>query len=509
MSKSGKFALLFAGLCAVAVVVARVILSGWISALWAPLGVAILLFSFAVIKDFRLLMEFFTMRTTKNGMNMGGLILTVVVLLIAVNVIAVQQERKWDWTIDRLNSLSEQSTKALAALTSDVELVLLMKPQPGDEQLRKQVEDVASLYSGASKRFSFASHSVYERNDLAKKFGYQESDGPYALYLSQAGGERQLKVDQASEEEITRTLLRLTREKKKTVYFVTGHGELQLETKGPESIEDFKKDLELAYDVKALELFKDPKVPDDADLVVIAGPRQEYLAPEIEALRSYGKRGGTMLIALDPDGKHGLASLTKAFGIEFQNDFVLDPRAMIPGAGNIAAVGSEFSSTAEATRALRDGFSLFLVASSLKRAPEATKDFKVEELVKTDERAIAASELSGQAKVQTPGPHVVAMESRGKLAGAEKEFAVVVFGDSDFLRANIYRKNLNRDLAMNTVAALAKDTDLISIRPRLPKGTELSMSQTQLMIVLFGFLLPVPIAMFFASGLLWWRRKSA
>ncbi|MBK7890823.1 MAG: hypothetical protein IPJ84_08255 [Bdellovibrionales bacterium] len=62
---------------------------------------------------------------------------------------------------------------------------------------------------------------------------------------------------------------------------------------------------------------------------------------------------------------------------------------------------------------------------------------------------------------------------------------------------------------MNSVSKFGKDSELVSIRPKTPKGTQLSMTRTQLMIVLFGFLLPVPILMFFTSGLLWWRRKAA
>jgi ABC-type uncharacterized transport system involved in gliding motility auxiliary subunit len=101
------------------------------------------------------------------------------------------------------------------------------------------------------------------------------------------------------------------------------------------------------------------------------------------------------------------------------------------------------------------------------------------------------------------------LSAKGKLPGAEKEFEVVVAGDSDFMRNEMYRGSLNRDLATNMVSALAKDTDLVSIKPKMPKGTALYVTNTQLMIILFAFCLPVPILSFFMGGFLWWRRKSA
>lgn len=511
MSKMSKVSLLLSGLFAVSVVVTRIILNGWVNGMWAPLAISMALFVFAVIRDWRLMLEFFTLRTTKHGMNMGALILSMLLLLIAVNFLAVSKNKKWDWTSEGLNSLSEQSVNAVQALKADTELVLLYRKSESDEQIRRQVQDVAALYTAVSPKIQLKMYNALQRPDLAKAYEY--TSGPYAIYLVQkqdgGAGDRHMKVEQPTEEEITRALLRFARDKKKIVYFVSGHGEHELGLKGPESISQFKSDLELSYDVKPLELFKDPKVPADADLVVIAGPRQAYLPAEVEALRAYAKGGGKILAAIDPDSGHGLAGFTKTFGIEFQNNFVLDPRAMIPGAGNIAAIGNDFSSTAEATRPLKNGFTLFLIASSLKRAPDAPKSVKLDELVKSDETPVATDQLTNSPKVRIKGPHILSMMATGKLSEGDKEFQIIVVGDGDFMRDNLYRNNLNRDFAMNAVSSLAKDMDLVSIRPKAPKGTQLSMTRTQLMTVLFGFLLPVPILMFFTSGLLWWRRKAA
>ena len=517
MSKTSKFSLLFSGLFTISVFVARLILGGWNSMLWLPLGLAIVCFAFAVLRDWRMFLEFFSLRTTKHGMNMGALIMSMIVFLIAVNFLAVSKDKKWDWTSEGINSLSEQSLKVVENLQTDTDLVLLYRIGENDETTRRQVTEVANYYSSASKKFHLKVYNALERPDLSQKYGY--TSGPYGLYLTQSTspdgkGERHVKVELPTEEEVTRALLRFSRDKKKFVYFVSGHGEHDITLSGPESVSQFKHDLEVFYEVRSLELSKSPKVPMDADVVIVAGPRQAYLPAEIDALRDFAKRGGHLFLAIDPGVGHGLASLTKTFGVEFQNNFLLDARATIPGAGNIAVLGHVFSKQAESTKQFRSGFTLFYIASALKKSPDAPKEFKIDEIIRSTEDPVASSELRSDAGVQIPGPHTLAIESKGRLSGSgpaeiEKEFDVIVVGDGDFLRDNLYRSNLNRDFAVNAVASLAKDAELVSIRPKVPAGTKLEMPEQKLLILLFGFLLPVPIILFFTGGLLWWRRKAA
>ncbi len=505
MQKLSRFALLFSGLFAVAVVVARIILGGWHEAMWVPLGLSVFFFFFGVFTNWRMMLDFFILKTTKHGMNMGVLILTFLVLLVVVNFLAVSQDKKWDFTSEGLNSLSEQSIKAVQSLTADTELVFLFRRGEGDEQNRRMTQDLANMYTAAGPKLKFKMHNALERPDLAKQLEF--TSGQFGLFLVQ--GEKRQKVEQITEEEVTRALLRLSKEKRKSIYFTVGHGEADLNGRTAEGLAMLKRDLESSYEVKTLELFKDTKVPDDAELVVVAGPRQRFLPAEADALFEYAKRGGSLILGLDPDAEHGLEGLVKKFGIEYQGNFVLDPRAMIPGRGNVAALGTNFSSTAEATRPLTQGYAVFMLSSAVNKSPDAPQDFRFDDLVRTDERAIGTPSLEMANRMQRPGPHTLMLSAKGKLPGAEKEFEVVVAGDSDFMRNEMYRGSLNRDLATNMVSALAKDTDLVSIKPKMPKGTALYVTNTQLMIILFAFCLPVPILSFFMGGFLWWRRKSA
>ena len=120
---------------------------------------------------------------------------------------------------------------------------------------------------------------------------------------------------------------------KEVIYFTQDHGELSIEPAGARSasgVVQFLRDKHLK--VEKLELDqKDPKIPDNAALVVVAGPQQTMAqdSPTIKALREYlrpstpGARQGKLLAYLpafpDPAGKvalTGLEPLLGQFGVQ-------------------------------------------------------------------------------------------------------------------------------------------------------------------------------------------------
>lgn len=516
MSKKGKACLLISGLFILASGVARLVLGIWDANLFFPIGLAAVFFVAGLAFDWRTIAEFLTMRTTKHGMNMGVLILLALVGLVSINFIAVKNDTRFDWTSEGLNSLSEQSLKAAQAVTEDLQIILLSRRDQDQERARRAVQDVVQMYRSANSKISFTPYDARQRPDLAQKFNF--SQGAFGVFAEYKG--KQMRIEQPTEEEITKTLIRLTRETKKTVYFTEGHGERALSDEGAEGLSLFKEDLSTTYDVKPLNLVDAGKVPDDTAAIVIAGPQQQFLESELRTLRNYARGGGRLLIAADPGSRHNLAQLTKTLGIEFKGNFVLDPRAQIPGRGNVAALGSVFSKTSDITKPFSAGqMTVFQLASAVTRAPDAPTDLRVEELVRTDAVPLSTNDISTpQVRPDGRGPFTLAISVDGRLPVAtddpdapkeNKDFSAVVFGDSDFLSNQLFRQNLNRDLVMNATAYLAKDNDMISIRPKQPKGSVLEFTRGTAMAMLFGFLIPLPIVLLSTGGVIWYRRRTA
>lgn len=515
MSKIGKILFFFSGLAFVILGVCRLVYGGWHSSFWVPFGLMFVLFIAGVIHDRRAIREIFGMRATQHGMNMGALIATAIVGLGCLNFLAVRYEKKFDWTSDKLNSLSDQSIKAAQALKNETELVLLYghKPPQGmddggnsPEQVQKTIQILADMYLNVSSKIKYTAYNALTRPDLAKKYEY--SYGAFAFYVIQ--GERKVKIDPANEEAITRALLKLERDKKKIIYFTRGHGERQLDQKDERGLSTLKEDLSVTYEVKSFALFETKNtVPEDASAVAIIGPEQQFLEEELKALREYADRGGRLIVALDPDTKQNLSSFIKTLGIEFSNDYVFDPRSRVLNAAPQLVLGTDFASAHEITKAFKqDGqtIALFDRASSLKPASEAPATFKIEKLISTDASTGSVNEMKKGMVIQPNGPHTILMASTGKLGG--KEFSLIVFGDSDFVANRLIQNNLNRDVVGNSFAYLASDSDLISIRPKEAKGTKLNMMNSDF-VALILMLFAISLALF-ASGIgFWWRRRMA
>ena len=514
MNKVSKLSFLISFLFVIVLFSWRYVAGGWNNAMVVPLAIIFGFFFYGMIKEGRTILRFLSMRTAKHGMNMGLMILLAIAFLVIANVFAVRYEHKFDWTSNKINTLSDQSIKAARGLKSDVEFVLLYRKQvQGEENMQPHVRDIMDMYKGVTPKIKYVAYSALERPDMAEKYDFKQ--GSWGLFAVQ--GTQHVKIDQPNEQEITKALIKLGRDKKKIVYLTAGHGEHEYQERKPESISDLTEELATTFEVKSLSLIKEGnKVPADADIVAIIGPQQQFLEPELDALRSYARSGGHLFIALDPGLHQNLALLTKSFGVEFKNDYVVDPRATVKGAGNIAAIGNAFSTTNEITKSFKPGMmNIFLLASSLVKAPDAAASLHVEDLVKTDEGAFVTSKLEQQPKIEGKGPFTLAMSVTGKMpASADgkipegKDFSAVIFGDSDFVANTIFHDNLNRDLALNTFLALSSDKDLISIRPKAAKGQKLEVTGEKFAALVL-FFIAITLALFVSSGFVWWRRRSA
>ena len=101
----------------------------------------------------------------------------------------------------------------------------------------------------------------------------------------------------------------------------------------------------------------------------------------------------------------------------------------------------------------------------------------------------------------TPEPSASPDESK-------REARVAVFGDADFASNALLQVQGNQDLFVNTVAWLAQDPDLISIRPREPDDQRLFLTQQQQGNVRMVSLFLLPAALVAGGVYSWWRRRG-
>lgn len=526
MSRLGKILLFCSGLSLLGFIIVRALLGTWVPFLWVCLGLFALLFIGGIVVDRKFFSEFLSMRTTRQGMSMGAMIGLTLVLLIAVNFIAARKYTTFDFSLGRVNTLSDQSIKLVQSLEDDLKVIYFYKDgTEGVEENRRAFIELIRKYQDQSDRVKLEFVEVNRRPDLTEK--YEIKKGTQAVILDYKG--KTNMIEKIDEQELTSALVKVTRTTSKKVYFLTGHGELPIEQSADgQSVSLLKQLLEgNRYTVKNMSFTDTPEVPADADILMILGPQQAFLDVEVKALENFLKRGGGVVLAVEPRASHGLDGFLSQVGLKVENNYIasvletpfgkaIDPRF---------TRGSEFSSASEITRPFGRGeFTLFRLPQAVRKLEKTPEGMTIEELVKTNASAMGYTTMKFDNNGAS-GPFALAVSVKGAFPGAEmepvaadkkdgaaepkpKQFNLVVLGDRDVVNDQFLYQNLNRDLVLNTVAALAKEENLISITPKEITRTEMKMTNSQLALFRLGAF-ALPILFFILSGVLWVRRRYA
>lgn len=533
MSKTAKICFLIAFLILIATVLLDLMTGFWIPAFSLALGAAGVLVVAAIGVDRKLYWEFLTMRTTKHGMNMGALILLVVTILVCVNYLAEKHNKTWDVTQEKLNSLSDQTTKILNGLKQDMTFKVFYAGRSA-EQKRQELKQTLRTFEDASGRLKIRYVNSYVDQQEAIRYLSDQPDKETAQLMAfvEYGGKR-IRIDEPfTEASITSAMIKATRTGDTKVYFIKGHGEKEIGSDADQGLKELAKYLgDASIKTEELDLMTKPEIPADASVVAVVGPTLPYLDSELKILRDYARRGGRLLVALDPGQRHNLANLTKPLGVEFENNYIIS-QLQIVGGGPVTVLGRTFAPDSDITKNIPGGATLavFPLASEVKAAPGKPASIQVTDLVKSDARSFTVVDVKSEnPRHSDPKAITVAVEAKGTVAAMEekapakdakkdtgkkdaadaaKPFEAVVFGDSDFLSNRGLMLGANRDLAMNAVAQLAQQKDLISIRPKVAKGSIVMLTgAARLAIILCG--LALPIILLVTSGVMWFRRRGA
>ncbi|MCB9026673.1 MAG: GldG family protein [Bdellovibrionaceae bacterium] len=526
MSKLAKVLWLVSGLSLAALVTIRYILGGWTTDwLFLPLGLFGICFLGALVIDYKFYLEFLTLKTTKHGMNMGAMIILVIVFFVSINYFGKKYSKTWDLTEEKLHSLSDQSLNLIKNLDQNIQFIAFYRGAE-DEEEKQQVKNALNSFKENSSKVNLRFVNSYVENELAESYlGNIQEKNKLVLFAEYKG--KRVRVEEPfSEQNITSSMIKVTREGQKTVYFLTGHGEREIKSEESEGIALFKQRLEeSSYIVKELSLITGQVIPTDADIIAIVGPTLQILEGERELLKDYLRKGGRLFIAADPGEKHDISLLTKIFGVEFRNNYILDVGLnRLMGRGVAGILGIDFDRDSEITKKFigQRGFTVFDKVSELTEDPNLDPNLKITSLIRSAKTSFIVNELKNIKKPEVQDSHVLAMLVEGKLPpakgesskdkpnteNANKEFAAIVFGDSDFVAQKDIINGFNIDLALNAISFLAKETDLISIQPKAPKGTQMTLTSTKMnVMVVLGLL--IPLIFMVMSGTMWFRRRSA
>jgi ABC-type uncharacterized transport system involved in gliding motility auxiliary subunit len=461
------------------------------------------LFAIGCAGNFRSIAGYFTRRSTRMGSNTLVLAVSVLAILVAGNILATKHPKRWDMTEEGLHSLSDQTIKIVSGLKSDVTVIKF------DQQEDRRLSELMAEYKALSGRIRYQFVNPQEKPEMAKQYAVQR----YGETILTSGA-RTERVTESNEQEITNALLKLTRDSTKTVCFSEGHAEKSPSSSDEDGYSGVDAGLKREnYGVKSVNLVAQNGVPSDCTMFVIAGPKKAFFPQEVEMVKKHLEGGGKAMLLLDPDVDAGFGDVLKEWKIEVGKDTVVDASGVgrLFGIGPAAPLVVQYGSH-PVTKGFEGSMTFFPLVRSVKTAKSEPAGIdQPTEILKTSEQSWAETELSGGRAKFDEGKDTMGPISLGVAASkktGEKEARLLVIGDSDFAtnRWNL-QQTVNGDLFQNSVNWLAQDEDLISVRPKSPKGRRVTLTQSQQNMMKWIGYVALPVAVLLTGAVVWWRRR--
>lgn len=516
MSHKGRLSLAVGIFCLVCLCGLYFSLRVWMPFMWGVLIPSFIGFLGWVFYDRKILYEFFSLKTTKFGIDMGSVILLSVLFIAVINFVGARHSKTFDFSVNRVNTLSEQSQSLAASLQSDFSVKFFYKNGVDSVDYNKATfRDLVKKYQDVNPKIQVEYVEMNEKAKLTQEFGATRGVGE--AFVEYRGNRN--RVENYTEQDFTNAIIKVTRTTKKTIYFLEGHGERSIDDEKDEgSLFGFRQMLEKnSYIIKKLSLVSTNEIPQETDVLVIAAPTQSFQDHEVKAIEAYLKRGGSVFVALEGTRTPtGFQKIMANVGVELENFYVFNvfntPKGLQVNAQS-ATVGIVFSAASDITRVFNSTqMTVFLQPHALKDYPHSDK-IKIDYIVKTPETSVALKELDSSDYIGNPQSYNLAAEIKGPYLDSDKIFHMVVTSDIDFMTNILLYQNLNRDLALNSISILAKDKDLVSISPKEAGVTKMLLSPPEFnqffKFVVVGLFLPLPFLFMIISLILWYRRRHA
>ena len=259
----------------------------------------------------------FQNRSVLYGAGSVASVLLVLGILVLAALLANWHPMRWDTTFEQTQSLSPVTKALLKEVTKPLTLTVFLAEGAGERQSAKEV---LQLYEYHNPQVSYRFVDPEREPLKAQQAGYRFAGNVLLDYQ----GRRQM-ADQTDENAITNALRKVLKVERQKVYFLAGHGERDLDDPKPGGFQVAKRALDNeGYEVESLNLLSRGAVPQDAAVVIVAGPKKPLLSTEVQALKAYLEKGGRLLIMLEAFEDGGLKGFLAGYGVDLDNGLILD-----------------------------------------------------------------------------------------------------------------------------------------------------------------------------------------
>ena len=478
-------------------------------------------------------------RATRYGANTAVMVLLLVGILGFVNMIGSRYSHRVDTTANKRFSLADLTVSVLEELDQDVHIIGFLRSSGSEARVRYELDDMLNQFTYHSDHITYEFVDPDTEPNIARQYNITA----YGTVVFESEGKTE-HINRYLEGSVTNALVKVTREGQKTIYFLEGHGEHNVNLTDQAGYNKIQQMLEnQSYVVRSFSLLSEVEVPSDCNVLVVAGPRTNLVGNEQEAIRGYLDRGGRAFFLVNPDfpgGSADLSSLLADWKVKVGDNVVIDRSAVgrLPGMNEYMPAVMQYPAH-PITRSLQNTVSYFPLVRSIDPASASDDTVEIQTIAMTSNRSWAETTLPGtpeeameytpelDSNGDEPGPVSIAVAiiavpralprrdmntlTPQELAMRPEEHEIktriVVVGNSSFASNAYILLPGNGDLALNIFNWLAEEEDLLAIRPKSSdtRLVQISLSQMQDIFIITGILSPIGILI--AGIMVWWRRK--
>lgn len=292
-------------------------------------------------------------RTLKYGSNMLVFILVVFAILAAISFLSSRRFVRADFSDDKRYTISQSTKNVLKRLDDVVTINAYFSREPAQvAQIRRDVRDVLDEYRAISNKlqidFIDPGDDEGEKNKLRfmgipevqmnviEKDKAQVANVYMGIAVIYEDKKEILPVVQNTftlEYDLTSSILKVTRKEVKTVGFLAGHDELDIDD--TQRFANMRRELSKQYNIKKVSIDGGKEIDNDVATLVVAGPQQALSERDKYEVDQFIMGGGRAIFLVDPirlqEGtlnanmlETGLNNLLEHYGVKLGDNIVLD-----------------------------------------------------------------------------------------------------------------------------------------------------------------------------------------
>lgn len=467
-------------------------------------------------------------------LNTGAALLLAAGVVLMINYLSYRHYYRIDLSSTQRYALSPKTTALLESLDKPVNITVFF--QPGNV-LYEDIHNLLREYQLYSKQLNIQwvnpDRDPARIEEIAAKYNITELNVVVFEHNGRSDYVRRddiAQIDESSgvdkivsfrgEQAFSSAIQGVVQETAPKVYFLTGHGECDLENfdqrTGYSSIRQMIENDNM--DVHTLELSMDKQIPEDCAVLIVAGTAQRMSETEADMIAVWIRHSGRLMILADAGRTSGLEPMLLDWGVRVDGRLVVDIQNTMTGLDVVFYPNSQHPSTKALGKVKSSFYRPCLVE------PYTTESNTADRPQVTPLAASSSKSWLESRPNQTPptfdtntgdrlGPvsMAVAVEkgaTDGLLDMQIRPARIIVFGDSGFISNSGLLGGGNASLFLSTLNWLTDREQLMEIAPRPVGDTRLKLTRSDTQLLFWSMVGGIPATAAFLGLILWLRRRK-